>query len=194
MSALFLVLIILALTCVALGLLFRKRAEERRSMVAFILAIILLVSAVSSLLVEATRIDDDATTVRISIDSYRGDGSADSGTSGDPYFEIRVGWTGEDFSYFGETYASAIFNDTEEIESPFSAMVDIPDGQSWISFTIEVFDWNFEGAIPIDYSPEEEDHTHHYILRPFDYSWTSDGSIDGKDETDCILEYSIIEV
>lgn len=191
MFGMFLLLTILAAACLIIGLFFRSRFKERRSLIAFVLAAILFVSAISSLVVESLRPESDATIVRISIDYYRGDGSADSGTPGDPYFEIWVAYLTENLSFIDETFISNIFNDTEEIEHPFSTVVHIPDGVLSLGFTIRAFDWNPEGDTQIDCGSDDKDHVLHHVLRPFDSFWTSDGSLDGNDEIDCELEYSI---
>lgn len=194
MLSLFLPLVILAVVCLVIGLILRSRAEERRSLVAFALAGILIVGAIASLSVGMLQPESDAATVRISIDYYRGDGSADSGTSGDPYFEIWVAYLAENQSFIDETFVSSIFNNTEEIEHPFSTEVAIPDGVLSLAFAIRVYDWNPEGNTQIDCCSDDENHVFHFLVRPFDSSWTSDGSLDGNDEIDCELGYSISEI
>ncbi|MBC7108394.1 MAG: hypothetical protein H5T41_06370 [Methanomassiliicoccales archaeon] len=128
--------------------------------------------------------------IKISIDWYQGDGTADFWTYGDPYFEIRVDLDND--GIFELTYTSAVFTDTETLDHPYSIIIDAPDNLRAMKFEILVYDSDVGGYEVIDYNPNPG-YTGfvHSISAPFTGSWDYDGSDDLLDEIDCELRYSI---
>jgi hypothetical protein len=128
--------------------------------------------------------------IRVSVDRYQGDGSADFWTSGDPFFVVHLDVNNDGVNDL--TYTSEVFQDEELLSSPYSVTIDIPDGTSAIKFTITVYDSDIEGNEVIDYSPEAGYTGYiHTVSSPYNDSWSYNGSDDGLGETDCILDYSI---
>jgi len=128
--------------------------------------------------------------IKISIDRYQGDGTADFWTSGDPYFVVDFD-TNADGKY-DLTYESGVFLDTELLTSPYSVVVDIPDGTPVIKFAIVVYDSDVGGYEVIDYCPAGgSNYIIHTVPAPFNVAWSFNGSDDGLSEIDCILNYSI---
>jgi len=128
--------------------------------------------------------------VKISIDSYQGDGTADFWTYGDPFFVIRIDSNND--GTFDATYTSSVFSDTELLTNPYSVTVDLADGTAAFRFSITVYDSDLEGDYVIDYSPSPS-YTGYTmtVYSPYDQSWSYNGSDDGLSEIDCILDYSI---
>ncbi len=128
--------------------------------------------------------------VKIAIDRYQGDGTADFWTYGDPFFVIRVD-VNNDLVY-DLTFTSSIFSDTELLTSPYFVVVDLPDNTAAFRFTIGVYDSDLEGDYVIDYSPSASGTAIVYtVYAPFAGTWSNNGSDDGLSETDCILDYSL---
>ena len=128
--------------------------------------------------------------VIIAIDGYQGDGTADFRTQGDPYFVIQV--DADSDGIWELTYRSSIFNDTEQLASPYSATVDLPDDTLTFMFCVIVFESSPQGDLVIDYYPSSSgSYLVHMVFAPYAASWSYDGSDDSLVETDCILEYSI---
>lgn len=128
--------------------------------------------------------------IRISIDEYQGDGTADFWTYGDPFFEIRIDLN--DDGTVDERYVSSIYTDTELLVSPCYVVVDIADGLGFFQFSLRVWDSDLEGDYLIDYTPSSSSNYNiHTVYSPFAESWSYNGSDDGLEETDCTLEYSL---
>lgn len=128
--------------------------------------------------------------IKVSIDRYQGDGTADFWTSGDPYFVVRFDTNAD--GTFDLTYESGVFQDTELLTSPYSVVVDIPDGTSIIKFAIQVYDSDVGSSEVIDYCPEGGSSYYlHTETAPFNGAWSFNGSDDGLSEIDCILNYSL---
>lgn len=128
--------------------------------------------------------------VKIAINSYQGDGTADFWTFGDPFFVIRVDVNND--GTYDLTYTSSIFVDTELLTSPYSVTVDLTDGTAAFRFWISVYDSDLEGDYVIDYAPSSSGTSvSHAVFPPFAGSWSYNGSDDGLSETDCILDYSL---
>jgi hypothetical protein len=128
--------------------------------------------------------------IKISIDRYQGDGTADFWTSGDPFFVIRVDINND--GTYDQTYTSDVFTDTELLSSPYSIVIDIADSTSAFRFSITVYDSDLDGDQVIDYNPESGYTGYiHTIYSPFSGSWSYNGSDDGLSEIDCMLDYSV---
>lgn len=128
--------------------------------------------------------------IRISIDWYQGDGTADFWTYGDPYFVILVDLDND--GIFERTYTSEVFTDDETLNNPYHVTIDAPDSLKVLRFQIQVFDSDLDGSEIIDYNPSAgyTGYTH-TVHAPFCGSWDYDGSDDLLDEIDCELRYSI---
>jgi hypothetical protein len=129
--------------------------------------------------------------IRISIDSYQGDGTADTYSYGDPFFFICM-----DANMDG-TYelinTSQVFLDTESLTNPFNVTFDIPDGTLQFKFYIAVFDSDSGGDQSIDYNPSGWGP--YYLVNtkaPGTQSWDYNGSYDYGPEIDCRLAYSMM--
>jgi hypothetical protein len=127
--------------------------------------------------------------IKVSIDRYQGDGTADFWTYGDPYFVVRFDTNAD--GVFDLTYQSGVFQDTELLTLPYSVVVDVPDGTPIIKFAIQVYDSDVGGYEVIDYCPEGGNYYVHTVPAPFNGAWSFNGSDDGLSEIDCILNYSI---
>lgn len=128
--------------------------------------------------------------VKISVDRYQGDGTADFWTSGDPFFRISVDVNND--GTYESTYTSGIFTDTELLTAPYSVTVDLADDTDVIKFSIIVYDSDLEGDYIIDYCPSSAGTYYiHTVPAPFSEDWSYNGSDDGLSETDCILDYSL---
>jgi hypothetical protein len=131
--------------------------------------------------------------VRISIDYYKEDGSADFWTYGDPFFVIKVDTNGD--SVLDSTSTSGIFTDTESLSSPYWVKFDYADNQipMPITFTIEVWESDLEGNYQMDYNPAAGGSfwTVQSSAWPFGSSWHYNGSDDGGYELDCELQFSV---
>lgn len=128
--------------------------------------------------------------IKISIDWYQGDGTADFWTYGDPYFKILVDLDND--GIFEKTYTSEVFTDTETLDHPYYIIIDAPDDLSVLRFEIYVYDSDLDGSQIIDYNPTAGYTGYiHTVYAPFSGSWDYDGSDDLLDEIDCELRYSI---
>jgi hypothetical protein len=140
--------------------------------------------------------------IRINIDYFEGDGTADQGKSlEDVYFTIRVDTNPTPYLInFDLVRTSDIFFNSRILNDPYSIIVDIDDDATSIGFTIEVREYD-EGYLPgygifyIDYNPSPGSINENWMTQrvnsPFNNEWTYDGSADGRNELDCILSYSI---
>ncbi len=128
--------------------------------------------------------------IKISIDWYKGDGTSDFLSNGDPYFAILVDINGD--GTYEYSYTSDVFTDSEILSHPYSVTIDIPDGLQSLKFTTRVYDSDIGGSQVIDYNPVAGYTSYlHTVYPPYAASWVYDGSDDMADEIDCELEYSI---
>jgi hypothetical protein len=128
--------------------------------------------------------------IRISITFFRGDETADMLSSCDPYFIVMVD-SDMDGTYDIED-TSEIYQDSETLYNPFFLVVDVPDGQQNFKFLIKVYDSDWDGDDPIDYTTSSSSYWYSHICSsPFDHSWSYDGDEDNvNDEIDCEITYS----
>ena len=131
--------------------------------------------------------------LKISVDSYMEDGTADFWSSGDPYFIIKVDTNGD--SVWDSTGTSGIFTDTSSVMSPYWIKIDYPDNQipGPVTFTIEIWDSDIGSSEMIDYNPAAGGSywTVQTTAWPFGNSWCYNGSDDGGYEVDCELQFSV---
>jgi len=128
--------------------------------------------------------------IKISVDYYMEDGTADFWTYGDPYFIISVDTNVDNVNDVTQT--SDIFTDTQTLTSPYSIVVDVPDNCAAVKFSIQVYDDDLGSYQAIDYCPSPTGAYYiHTVPAPFSGSWSYNGSDDGINEIDCILDYSI---
>lgn len=141
--------------------------------------------------------------IRISVDLYIGDETADfgpeeDGTLGDPYFvmwfdtavHVYDDWT--DAENYDLSAQSDTFADTEKIVEAFSITIDINETQGELRWVIHVYDDDTNSDEPIDCN---SDNSNTYVLMnfayPFTRSFVTDGSEDGGDGADCVLAFSL---
>jgi len=135
--------------------------------------------------------------VRISIDYYKEDGTADFWSYGDPFFVIKVDTNGD--TIWDIISTSIIFTDSESLVHPFGVTIDLLDSQTPppIVFTIEVWESDLEGSYEMDYDPSSGSGDHwtvQTIAWPYDRAYSYNGSDDSAvniNELDCELQFSV---
>ncbi|MBC7107318.1 MAG: hypothetical protein H5T41_00765 [Methanomassiliicoccales archaeon] len=128
--------------------------------------------------------------IKISIDWYQGDGTAEFWTYGDPYLVSLVELDND--GIFEHTYTSDVVTDDEALDHRYYITIDVPDNHNVLKFEIEVFDRDLRESEIIDHNPEPG-YTGfcHTVTAPFSDSWDYDGGDDLLDEIDCELRHSI---
>jgi|GEM_PF-5159448 len=154
-------------------------------------------------------LDDGNAFVILSIDYFKLDGSADSLSAGDPFFEISIDKNGDYVmdnsgdAGVSEVYDSPVFEDTDTIDSQgyndsgiLWYGVDIPDNTTTLDMEISAWDSDVGEYQVIDLS-SYADFTSLYLTYSFDsdgplsdYGY-DDGGDDGLDEIDAYIEFSI---
>jgi len=141
--------------------------------------------------------------IRISVDIYIGDGTADlgtdgDGTPGDPYFVIWVDTDVSSGDYWMEegcydvSAQSETFADTEKIIEAFSVTVDIDEAQGELRWVIWVYDDDSDSYDMFDCNGDSGDiGLLLTFAHPFTSSIVTDGSEDGNDGADCMLALSM---
>jgi hypothetical protein len=129
--------------------------------------------------------------LRVSIDFFRGDETADLLSACDPYFVIKLDSDMDGIYDIIET--SSVSQDSEMLYDPFFIVVDVLDGQINIGLSVEVYDSDIDYDDSIDYTPlPSGDSYYHTIASPYSYSWSYDGDSDNvNEEVDCEISYSI---